>query len=186
MGNAYKNTAVSISKSQESIRQILRKADVRGVQFSEDFQSNEINVRFAKQVGGVFRTVSVSMRVPAPPEPKHRRKRATRWVRGRIVYDKLPEEKQEQMTRATYRALHYWLKSQFEAVDFGLLTFEKIFLSHFEWMMKDGTPGTLGDLLIPQLQNPQLTSGGGEIPAAEIDLDVIDAEVTEKGKRRAR
>ena len=183
MTGAYQNTSVSVSRSQEGIRQLLIKADVRGVQFSENFETRDINVRFAKNVGGNFRTVSVSMKVPSPPERKRKRRVSFRQRHGRMVYDKTPSERQDQMTRATYRALHYWLKSQFEAVDFGLLTFEKIFLSHFEWIMNDGSKGTLGDLLIPQLEHPQLTSG--DTPADQVDLEVVDGEVT-RGKREKR
>lgn len=167
--NAYKNTSVSSSKSQEAIRKILIKSGVKGVQFSENFDENKITIKFAKEINGNFRTVSVSMIVPKPPESK--RKRQVRYTRGRMVYGKLPQEKQEQMNRATYRALHYWLKSQFEAVEFGLLTFEDVFLSHFEWMMADGTKGTLGKLLQSQLNLPALESGVGK------ETDVIDGQL---------
>lgn len=150
MTMAYKTTTVSSSKSQEAIRQLLRKADTRGVQFSEDFETNTINIRFAKRVGDSFHTVSVSMKVPEAPEPKRKSRSRYLYSRHTFTTPKTKEDRQEQMTRSTYRALHYWMKSQFEAIDFGLLTFEDVFLSHFEWMMKDGTKGTLGDLLRPQ------------------------------------
>jgi hypothetical protein len=152
---AYQTTSVPSHKSQEGIRKILLAHDVRGVQFSEDFETRQVGVRFAKELNGNMRTVSVSMTIPEPPKPKRTRKRAVRYVRGRMVYDKTPTEKREQMARATYRALHYWLKSQFEAVDFGLLSFEDVFLSHFEWMI-NGQPVTTGRLMQPYLDRPAL------------------------------
>jgi hypothetical protein len=166
---AYSDTSVSVSKSQEAIRNILKKADVRGVTFGEDFETNTINIRFAKNVGGNFHTVSVSMKVPEAPEPKRKQKSRYLYRSHRFVIPKTQEERQDQMTRATYRAMHYWLKSQFEAIDFGLVNFEDVFLSHFEWMMKDGTKGTLGDLLKPQFSAPALEAG-------EIE-DIIEGEV---------
>lgn len=139
MSNAYKTTSVPISRSQESIRKLLINFGVRGVQFSENFESGEVNVRFAKQIGGAFRTVSVSMHIPEPPKPK------------RSPTTKSAADRKEQMARATYRALHDWLKAQFVAVEFGLLTFEDVFLSHFEWMV-DGQTTTVGALIKPRLE----------------------------------
>lgn len=171
----YQTTTVASSKSQEDIRRILQAHGVRGVQFAEDFQTRNISVRFVKEVDGNLRTVSVSMTVPEPPPTQ--RKRAVRFSRGRMVYNKTQAEKQEQMARATYRALHYWLKSQFEAVDFGLLSFEDIFLSHFEWMI-DGRMSTIGKVLQPYLARPQLK--------APSPSDVLDGEIQEYPCRSPR
>ena len=63
--------------------------------------------------------------------------------------------RREQMARATYRALHYWLKSQYEAVQFGLFSFEDAFLSHFEWML-DGQQTTVGRIILPRLPSSNL------------------------------
>ena len=148
---AYKQTEVTVSKSQEAIRMLLQKYGARGVQFGEDFETNEVSVRFAKLVADNLRTVSVSLKVPAPKLNKS--SRATRWVRGRIVYSKTLHEKQEQLKRATFRAMHYWLKAQFESVEFGLLSFEDVFLAHFSWMV-NGQETTIGALLRPALERP--------------------------------
>jgi len=148
---SYSTTAVPVEKSKQKIRDLLISAGVRGVQFSEDFSTGAINVRFAKEVDGNMRTVSVTMKIPEVPES--RRTSYRRWNRyaGRTV-SYSPKNKKEQMERATYRALHYWLKSQFEAVDFGLLRFEDVFLSHFEWIIK-GETRTVGELVLPHLSN---------------------------------
>lgn len=165
---AYGNTEVSAYKSQDAIRKILVGHGAKGVQYSENFETREIVVKFAIEVNGNLRTIKVGMTVPQPPQPKRSRRRSYRWVRGKIVYDKLPQEKQEQMMRATYRALHYWLKSNFEAIDFGLMKIEDVFLSHFEWMI-DGKPATVGELIRPYIERPQLN-------APEFDADVVDAD----------
>ena len=139
---AYNQTSVPIERSKEAIRRILINAGARGVQFSEDFQDHLINVKFAKAIDGNLRTVSVSLRIPEPEQPKRRRSNSRRS----------DSDRWEQMERATYRALHWWLKSQFEAVEFGLLSFEDVFLSHFEWML-DGHLTTVGAMIAPHLSN---------------------------------
>ena len=153
---AYQTTKVPIARSQEAIRKLLMNFGVRGIQMSEDFESRQINIRFAKEINRNMRTVNVTMTIPEAPVSK--RKRVTRYSRGKIVYGKLQSEKQEQMARATYRALHDWLKAQFVAVEYGLLTFEDVFLSHFEWMI-GGQMSTVGALIKPKLDAPLLTSG---------------------------
>lgn len=147
---AYATTAVPVERSKESIRQLLIKAGAKGVQFAEQFDTGDINVRFVKEVDGTMRTVSVNLHVPEPEPPKH--KRQVRYSQGKISYSKTYEQRKEQMYRATYRAMHYWLKSQFEAVEFGLFSWEDAFLSHFEWVI-DGRRGTVGELIKPQLSN---------------------------------
>lgn len=156
---AYETTAVPVEKSKEAIRKILIKAGVKGIQFAENFETHEINVRFVKDVEGNMRTVSVTLVVPEPPRPR----------RNRYSKSVAQEKRQEQSERSTYRALHYWLKSQFEAVDFGLLTFEDIFLSHFEWML-DGQRTTVGAIVKPRLSN------GSNLLAPPKNSDVIDGE----------
>ena len=156
---AYSETAVPVERSKESIRRILVNAGVRGVQFSEDFDDHRINVKFAKSIDGNMRTVSVSLQVPEPEKPK----------RVRRDFRKSDADRWEQMERATYRALHWWLKSQFEAVEFGLLSFEDVFLSHFEWMV-NGRTTTVGAMVLPHLSN-----GSNFLPAPR-ESDILEGQ----------
>lgn len=166
MPNAYQSTQVPVAKSQEAIRKLLMQYGARGVQFYEDFETREINVRFAKEINRQLRTVSVSLKIPGADEGTTRR-----WSRTKRTYVYTTQaDRAEQKTRATYRALHYWLKSQFEAVDYGLFSFEDVFLSHFEWMI-DGKTTTVGALVKPKLEGNLLTTSKG----SEND-DIIEAE----------
>ncbi len=150
MSNAYRTTKVSVSKSQEDIRKLLRDFGASGVQFGEDFKTGEINVRFAKDLSGHTRTVSVSMRVPEVANKKTREYR--RWKNGHWVsYTKTPAERRDQLERATYRAMLEWLKAEFVAIEFGLRSFEDVFLSHFEWMLPNGQMTTVGAIIKPKL-----------------------------------
>lgn len=117
---AYKQTRVPVSRTQEAIRKLFRQHGVMGCQFTDNFEAEEIALRFVKRIHGIPRTV-------------------------RIV---LPAEGNE---KQAYRAMYYWLKSQMEAVEFGLLSFEHIFLAHFEWMLETGETTTVADIVIPRL-----------------------------------
>jgi len=165
---AYATTSVPVEKSKEAIRQLLINSGARGIQFSEDFQDHLINIKFAKQISDNLRTVSISLKVLELPKPKRPRTHGT-WRRGHYTPPKSDRDRFSQMERATYRALHWWLKSQFEAVEFGLLSFENVFLSHFEWMI-DGKQTTVGALVLPHLSN-----GSNFLPAPKDD-DFIEAD----------
>lgn len=168
MSNAYRTTQVPIARSQEAIRKLLINFGVRGIQFSEDFETRQINVRFAKEINHQMRTVNITMIVPEAPTPK--RKRTVTYRRGKIVYGKLPQERQEQMARATYRALHDWLKAQFVAVEFGLLSFEDVFLSHFEWVLPNGSVKTIGELVKPRIETrAEFMLEGGAVSGEVVD-----------------
>lgn len=171
MPTSYLTTSVPVERSKEAIRKLLIAFGARGVQFSENFDTREINIRFAKDSEGSLRTVNVTMIVPEPPQSKRpRKKRGYRYSRGRMVYDKTPRQRMEQMERATYRALHYWLKSQFEAVEFGLLSFEDVFLSHFEQVV-GGKRMTIGSMI-----KPRLAAGGLLLSAPADDDNIIEGE----------
>lgn len=138
---------------------LLRKFDVMGVQFSDDFERNTVNVRFGKRYGDAIRTVNVHAQVPEPEiERRHR------GPQSRKTYD----DKREQLTRATYRALHDWLKAQFVSIEFGLSKFEEVFLPYFEWQLPDGSVHTTSELLIPRMSQPMLPAS---IEAEDIDYD---------------
>ena len=174
MTSAYASTSVPVEKSKEYIRKLLIQQGARGVQFTEEFPTvstlGQINVRFAKEIDGSLRTVSVSLVVPKPPEPKRKTPPRRRYLgNGKWSQPKSARDRNEQMEQATYRALHWWLKSQFEAVEFGLLSFEDVFLSHFEWMV-DGQRTTVGALIKPRLPY------SGNLLAAPSRDDVVDGE----------
>jgi len=88
----------------------------------------------------------------------------------RTVQITLATENNEQQA---YRALYYWLKSQLEAVDFGLLSFEHVFLAHFEWVLDSGERTTIGDMILPRLaqqDHGRLLEGPEEIEEAEYEV----------------
>ena len=135
---AYKTTTVPVSRSQEAIRQLLMKYGVIGCQFTDNFETGEIILRFVKKVEGVPRTVRIALAAEG-------------------------NEKQ------AYRMIYHWLKSELEAVDFGLFRFEHMFLAHFEWMLPDGQATTVGEIVLPELsgQEPSRLLGPGQPPSPD-------------------
>lgn len=138
---AYKQTAVAVPKSQEAIRKLFMKYGVIGCQFTDNFETGEIVLRFVKRINEIPRTVRIALQ-------------------------------SEGNERQAYRALYYWIKSQLEAVDFGLLSFEHVFLAHFEWMLEDGSMGTVGDIVLPRLAEQHT----GHLLEGPREGDVSEAE----------
>lgn len=132
MAKAYQGTEVAVSKSQEQIRKLLIQFGVRGIQFAEDFETGLINLRFAKAVDGNLRTVSI------------------------IIHVREGKSNLEQRTKETYRSLLNWMKAQLVAEQDKLFATEDLFLSHFEWMLKDGRTVTVGEFVKPRLGQTQL------------------------------
>jgi hypothetical protein len=141
---AYRSTAVPVSRTQEVIRKLFQRYSVLGCQFTDNFETGEIVLRFVRRVNDIPRTVQI----------------------------KLSAEGNE---RQAYRQLYYWIKSQLEAVDFGLLKFESAFLAHFEWMLEDGTMVTIGELVAPRLAE----QGHGRLLAAPKEPEEADWTVVE-------
>jgi len=85
------------------------------------------------------------------------------WVRARLrvqIGEGMTEKQVEQEERVVWRALYYWLKSQFEAIEYGLFTPKEAFIGWLEL----ATPGgmvTVSELVLPRLDDmPKLLVGG--------------------------
>lgn len=149
---AYQDTSVSVSRSQAQIRDLLKKHGARGLQFTEDFQSSEQVFRFA---------------FPLPSTEERKREVVVPVclkLDVRKAAENLPQTKDvwERALRQVHRALYWWLKSQLEAVEFGLLDFTDVFLSYLEVEHK-GNVGTIGNIIKPSLATA-LDSGRISLP----------------------
>jgi hypothetical protein len=173
MSNAYKTTAVSAAKSQEDISKLLRDFGAKRVQFNEEFDNPAINIRFAVERNGTLLTVSVSVKIPEPPDLK-KRKSHLRHQNDRLVSVKMstPETRKDQARKTTYRVLLEWLKSQFLAIEYKLRTFEEVFMNDFEIRDSQGNWTTVGAAVMPMLMTgrPMLTV------TASPDEEIVEAE----------
>lgn len=132
--NAYAGTNVPVSRSQEQIRALLQKAGASGIQFTEDWIRGVIGFRFIKiekrtdQDGKkVELPLVVRMSIPLWSDPRR--------------YLQVGQDARAGRERQVMRALYWYLKSQLEAVAFGLRKFEDVFMADLE--MRDGL--TVGD-----------------------------------------
>lgn len=146
----FEDTSVTVSRSQEQIRKLLRDAGAEGVQFSEEWgEVPAYYVRFLWRM--------------TPPDADSQA--VVQAVRLKVT--QLPEDHKgvwksaEQRERQAWRGIAHYLEGTLKAATFGLLRFEDIFLSFME-LEPQGE--TLGERVIPQLQRNQLALGPGETP----------------------
>lgn len=82
-----------------------------------------------------------------------------------------------------YRALYWHLKHKFEAVEFGIVTFEEEFLPYFVVKLPSGEQGTIAEYFVPDLrqgalppmrplEHKELPSSNGE---GDEDYEIIDS-----------
>jgi len=136
----YQDTSVPVERSKEQIRQALKDAGARGVQFDEMWEPETLYVvRFLWAMGeGFDATVRVRLEVkPLPPVENTR----SGWSIS-------PEQRERQ----AWRALAWYMKTMLEAASFGLMRFEDVFLSFVEG--EDGR--TIGEAVIPMLESGRL------------------------------
>lgn len=145
----FEDTSVSVSRSQEQIRKLLRDSGAQGVQFSEEWSGERaaFYVRFlwqlaAPDAGAQGVVQAVRLRVQALPE-EHRGVWKTT----------------EQRERQAWRGIAHYLEGTLKAATFGLIRFEDIFLSFIEL---EPMGRTLGEAVIPQLEAGRLA-----LPAPE-------------------
>lgn len=147
------NTQVPIGRSRDEIEHLVEKYGAQQVAF---YSSNDqAAVMFVKD----GRQVRFVLNLPAKDDPDVL---LTPGNRPRTPADQL--KRQQQLTRARWRALALVVKAKFEAVATGIVTYEQEFGMHM--VMPDGR--TVGEHVIPNIEhavtsrNPQLLIGGGQ------------------------
>lgn len=138
----FEDTSVSVSRSQEEIRKLLRGAGAEGVQFAEEWTTPPaFYVRFLWRM--------------TPPDADS--EAVIQAVRLRV--NPLPErhkgvaKNQDQRERQAWRGIAHYLEGTIKAATFGLIRFEDIFLSFME-LEPQGR--TLGEEIIPRIEQGRL------------------------------
>ena len=157
---AYEDTSVSVSKSQESIRKLLR--DAGSVSFAAvsdiDAVSGRATEGFHSKVviGEKTYSIRIMATVPSMPPPK-------RGPRGGAAGTaKQLEVFREQAERKIWRVLYYHMKDIFEASSSGVLDFRELILPYL--VMADGS--SVAEHILPRLdsilQSPRGLLGPGK------------------------
>lgn len=141
---AYSDSPVSVSRSQEEIRQLFRRFDkVERFAFDEDPHEHTFTIRFIYDGLPVTLTFNVWHVFDALRKSHTKTSESRLWA---------------QAERTSYRHVAHFLKAAFNAVELGLVDLHALFLGHFQTPM-----GTLAEVLKPRLF--ELTSGRIALPA---------------------
>lgn len=156
MSENYWTTSVSTVRSSEEIRSLLSSFDCDLCSITENWRGGTILVQFVYKGFPVSFTVDINhiADVRLASEPWNRKRRCTE-----AAYEKAIREKARMVAM---RVLCHHLKAALVAVEYGLVTFEAVFLSHF--LTKSGE--TIGEALLPRLHdavaNPGRLLGSGK------------------------
>lgn len=153
------DTAVPIARSRSEIDKLLREWGADGIQWSDNFRSNQVVLRFLWETAGGKYLARFEVRLPSSEdlEPDAIDKRTRKVSQARL--QKLLEER----GKREHRVLLLWLRAALNAVQLGIVTAEALFLPFLEG--RDGK--TVAEFAIPRLAG--LLSGGAErlLPAGD-------------------
>jgi len=159
----YEDTQVSAARSKDEIERIFARY---GVERFATIQHGpgEFEISF------FYRTLPVRLPFSAEGLLQALLKEQPWTSRRQSSRDEYTEKLRAQAAKSVWRHAAHYLKATFEAVHYGILTFEQAFLHGF------ATPSgrTLGQLLIPQL--PDVSSGLLALPEPIIEQEYFDAE----------
>ena len=136
------DTRVPVSRSQESIREILSKFKVISVSFEEDFTSGTQILRFEYPIKeGVIVPIHFVIAIKGIYE----------WLQkyGKPSWNS--EYRMKQAKKVAWRHIFDWVKANINLVEFGLIPFENIFLSYFSRVLPNGKYESLGEAILPKL-----------------------------------
>lgn len=125
---AYSNTKVSVSKSREDIEYILRKWEVTGVSWFDDYQEGITILRFKwERDDRVF-----VAKFPLQVESDEKLEGLAIDGRNGQFSEKKFERLQKERGKREHRLLYMFLKNTFEAVNDGIIRAENVFLPWLE------------------------------------------------------
>ena len=144
MKKAYKNTQVNWAKSQAQIGKLLDERKIKDVRFTFLQSQNSLICEFNYPTKIEGKEVNIGVRILVPIK-----------------------DNTEQSRNQIHRALFYYLKTKFEALDFGLVEFIQEFMPHLIVFDKQGNSKTLYQVISPQYNKGVITGQQGEIKMIE-------------------
>jgi len=128
---AYEETSVSVETSQAQIRKLLQKFGVERMRYTS--LPSEALLEFVRMDKGK----AIPYRITIRPKLKY----------GRNVDKDL-----DRAERQVWRVVMWWLKAKLEAIEFGLLEFEREMLPFMLISDSQGHTSTVGDVLPKHLE----------------------------------
>lgn len=143
---AYQHTSVGWGKSQADICKLLGKQGIKDTRFTMMESQGQLICEFNYPTEIEKKPVNIGVRILLP----------------------LPEAKDmEKAKNQIHRALFYYLKTKFEALNFGLVEFLQEFMPHLVIYNKRGGTSTLYQIVGPQYKKGITTGQQGEIKLIE-------------------
>lgn len=123
----YEGTEIAPERTQVEITRLLKDFGCEGIRWTDMVgETPLLEFIYEIEIEGVRKKVGVRTQAP-----RIERKDKQRRIRAR------PAE--------SMRLLYWWIKSELEAVTYGLKTFEEVFLSEIIVSLPDGTSTTFGE-----------------------------------------
>jgi len=141
---SYKQTKVDWAKSQVQITKLLEVQGIQDIRFTFLQSRNELICEFNYPTKIENKDINVGVRILLP----------------------IPDNS-EQAKRQIHRALFYYLKSKFEALNFKLVEFIQEFMPHLVIFDKQGNSRTLYQIISPQYKQGLISVNQGEIKMIE-------------------
>ena len=146
---SYRHTTVHWGKSQADMLRLLSKHGVKDVRFTTLESQKCVICEFSYPTKMENKDVVLGVRIMA----------------------KLPEMGRladaERVKNQVHRALLYYLKTKFEALQFGLVEFVQEFLPHLVLMDKDGRSSTVYQQIGQQVKRGYITGAQGGLQLLE-------------------
>ena len=141
---AYKQTQVNWGKSQAQITKLLDQQGIIDVRFTFLQSQNSLICEFNYPTKIDDKDVSIGVRILLPIQREN-----------------------EKAKNQIHRALFYYLKTKFEALNFGLVEFIQEFMPHLVVFDKKGQSKTLYQIISPQYKRGMVTGKQKEITMLE-------------------
>lgn len=152
------NTSKTTMKSMELIRKhLMRFAAITGFYPGEDFNSGDQVLRFTC-------VLQEDPNNPGQPDPKSPPFTISLRIYLDLIRNRMRETHpridrariDEQAKRTSWAVLERWIEANMTSIEYGILRFEDVFLSHFSF--KFGTREVrIGDIILPQLHDGRIT-----------------------------
>ena len=160
----YANTKIAPEQTKAEIEKLLKDHGIMDIQWTTYQGESTLKFLFRVTIKGVEKEVMFAFR---PPMIQMKKKQYSRqnYRYEKIIMDNAP---------VSYRLLYWYLKSKLEAVQFGLETVEKEFMSHILVALPGGKETTLGENLnkvVEMVKLPQLVNQETILESKIIDVE---------------
>ncbi len=150
MARYAETTKVPVAKSRGEIDKLLRAWGCDGIRWTDHFQRGIVSVEFLWTLDAIEYLARVAIRLPSDDDLAE--------LSGHATTGEFLESKFARLSasrgRQEHRVLLLWLKACLNAVEFGIISAEEIFLP---WLV--GIDGkTIAETALPRL--PQLLTNG--------------------------